>query len=264
MRHQGDQGGLAHIGGFSGHVGAGDDEQALLPAHQGIVGHEGALRHRPLDHRVAALPDFQAPLAVEGGPGVAVFLRAARQSLQRVQGLEPQRQRLQVFHPQRHPVQHLSVQLVFKPRRLLLRAQRAALQLRQLLRYKALGVGQGLPADIARRHQRKIGLGDLDEITEDAVVEHLEVLDACRLALPLLQVAEPLAAVAGCQAGLVQPRVIPLPDGAAVRELGRGIPGDGPLQQVLRLLLRPERLQKGGKARLGQPLQQRPRLMRLL
>ena len=59
LGHQHDQRHLTHIGGFTGHVGAGDDGHPVITgAHVGIIGNEHAVAAHLLHHRMAAVVNF--------------------------------------------------------------------------------------------------------------------------------------------------------------------------------------------------------------
>jgi len=60
----------------------------------------------------------------------------------------------------------------------------------------ALGVDQGLLADVFLRRQGYISMSDLDIVAKDLVVADLERLDSCALAFNVLQVGNPIACVA--------------------------------------------------------------------
>ena len=64
---QGDQGRLPHVGRFTAHVGAGDEQQAAAFGELHVVGDEGlgAVGHFGLDYRVAAVGNAQADLVAE-------------------------------------------------------------------------------------------------------------------------------------------------------------------------------------------------------
>ena len=81
---------------------------------------------------------------------------------------------------------------------------------------EALGVYQGLLADVVGRHQMQVGLGDLQIIAEDLVVAHLEAVDAGGAALLGLQFGDPVLAFPAEANEFVQLRVIALPDDAPI------------------------------------------------
>ena len=68
LGHEHDQGNLAHVGGFSGHVGAGDHGQPVLAVVQiGVVCHEQIVPHHLLHHRMASVFNGNGALLVDSG-----------------------------------------------------------------------------------------------------------------------------------------------------------------------------------------------------
>ena len=63
---QHDERGLTHVGRFAAHVGAGDDEHALLVVQLKVVGHKG-FAQRLAHHRVPTAADGKAGLVAEAG-----------------------------------------------------------------------------------------------------------------------------------------------------------------------------------------------------
>ena len=79
---------LAHVGGFTAHIGAGDDLHALLGAQVRVIGNEAApagLGQPRLHHRVAPGGDVQAGLAHKLRCAPVQRQRAFGQGAQRVQ-----------------------------------------------------------------------------------------------------------------------------------------------------------------------------------
>ena len=109
---------------------------------------------------------------------------------------------------------------------LLVRPGDLFLQLLELRGGEALGVGQGLAADIAVRHQGIIGLRDLDIVAEHPVILDAQVFDAGCFAFPGFQIQEPLFPLDGGAAKLVQFGIVALADDARVQGGQRGLRGD--------------------------------------
>ena len=73
MRHERDQGDLAHVGRLAAHVGPGDEEELARRAHAAVVRNErftAVLLEISLDHGMPPGFDFQAWLFGEVGPAV--------------------------------------------------------------------------------------------------------------------------------------------------------------------------------------------------
>ena len=77
---------------------------------------------------------------------------------------------------------------------------------------EALGVHQGLFADVVGGHQVLVGLGDLQVIAEDLVVAHFQAVDAGAAAFLGLQAGDPVLAFPAEADEFVQLRVIAFPD----------------------------------------------------
>ena len=96
----------------------------------------------------------------------------------------------------------------------------------------ALGVDQGLLADVVGWGQAGVGAGDLDVVAKDLVVADLERLDPGALALDALQVGDPIAGMARGLDDVVQLAGIAGADHAGVLQGGGRFVGDGGFQQV--------------------------------
>ncbi len=71
--HQRNQGRLAHVSGFSGHVGAGNDRNPVFSVVQDrIIGHKGIAAHHPLHDRMAAVFDADYALFIDVGLNVII------------------------------------------------------------------------------------------------------------------------------------------------------------------------------------------------
>ena len=81
---------------------------------------------------------------------------------------------------------------------------------------EALGVHQGLLADVVGGHQVQVGLGDLQVIAEDLVVAHFQAVDAGAAALLGFQAGDPVLAFPAEADEFVQLRVIAFPDDPAI------------------------------------------------
>ena len=115
LRHEHNQGHLAHIGGFARHVGACDDGQAVrAPIHIGVVGDKQRVLQHPLHHRMAALPDVDGAAAVHRRADVAVRHRRRREGGQHVQAGHPPGHVLHLPHPLGGRLPQLAEQLVLQ------------------------------------------------------------------------------------------------------------------------------------------------------
>ena len=115
LRHQHDQRHLTHVGGFTGHVGAGDDgHPVILFTHVRIVGDEHAVPPHLLHHGVAAIVNFDDAGLVHHRAAVVVL---HRHSGQRTQGVQLRHDGGGMLHPRglfRHVEPQVGKQLVFQ------------------------------------------------------------------------------------------------------------------------------------------------------
>ena len=84
MGQQDNQCGLAHIGGFATHVGAGNHQHAPLFVQVQVIGDKGCFQHL-FNHRVATTTDLDARLLREGGWNQTETVGAFCETDQRVQ-----------------------------------------------------------------------------------------------------------------------------------------------------------------------------------
>ena len=84
LRHQGDQGGLADVGGFAGHIGAGKHQHPGLAGKLYIVWHVAAGGQHSLHYRVPAFADADFGAVVYHRAHVVVVDRGLGQSAEHV------------------------------------------------------------------------------------------------------------------------------------------------------------------------------------
>ena len=179
LGHQHNQRHLTHVGGFTGHVGAGDDGHPVISgAHVGVVGDEHAVPPHLLHHRMAAVVDLNDAGLVHHGAAVVVLHRHGGQ---RAQGVQLRHQRGGLLHPgglggDMQP--QIGEQLVFQRRDAVVGGENVVLQILQFLGDVPLAADQRLLADIALRHLILKGVGHLDIVAEHLVVADLQGADA--------------------------------------------------------------------------------------
>ena len=197
LGHEDDQGRLAHVGRFTGHVGAGDDGHPVVAVVQiSIIGDKEHVFQGLLYHRVAALDDLQGAGGVHLRAGVVVADGHLRQGAEHVQPGHGPGGGLDAVHLGGHAaaqlIKILKLQLVDP----VPGGEEGVLQLLQFLGKVALVGNQSLLADIVLRHVFQAGgFGHVDIIAKNLVVAHLQLLDAGALPLPLLQLPHHLGAV---------------------------------------------------------------------
>ena len=179
LGHQGDQGHLAHIGGFSCHIGAGDHQQLmLLVTKQGVIRYKALSQIHRFHHRVAPFGDLDQIAIIHHWFAVAPFGGHGGQCLQHIQGgqgscgpADPAPLGGGLFP---HHLEQTVLQLadpVFSPQNLLFVGF-------QFFSDVALTGGDGLAADIVGRYAGQIGSGHLDVVAKYLVVADLEGADA--------------------------------------------------------------------------------------
>ena len=197
LRHQDDQRHLTHVGGLAGHVGAGDDADAvLLRTHDGVVGDEQGVGAHFLHHRMAAALNFNNAGLVHRGTAVVVFHRHGGKGAKRIQLGDKGRRQLDAGDGRRQPGAQGGEQLVLQRGVAVLGGEDIVLQILQLLSDVALAVDQRLLADIVVGHLIPEGVGYLDIIAEYLVIADLQGADAGLFLLLRLHLGqEALAAV---------------------------------------------------------------------
>ncbi len=194
--HERDERDLTHIGGFTRHIGARNDGDAVfLFAHVGVVRHkEGILQHA-LDDRVPSVVDLDRAGIVHHRAAVVVFDRDDGKRREGIKLRDRGGGLLDALGIGADLVAQGGEQLVFERVVALARGQDLLLQVLELLRDVALAVDERLLADVGLGHLILEGVGDLDVVAEDLVVADLQRADAGALLFLRLDGGEqPLAA----------------------------------------------------------------------
>ncbi|CPK13785.1 Uncharacterised protein [Bordetella pertussis] len=181
-RQQGDQGHLAHIGRFTAHVGAGDQQHAAGLVQATAVGREAF--DGALDHGMAACLDVDLGAVDQFGGDPVVTPGMFGQRGQRVQFGQGARALGQGPHILRQRVEQLLVQPFFAGQRTVLRRQDAVFPGLEFRRDVALGVLEGLAAPVVLGHLVGLALGDFDVEAVHAVELDAQVADAGAFAFP--------------------------------------------------------------------------------
>ena len=219
LRHQADQGHLAHVGGLTGHVGPGDDrDRVLLTVERRVVGDKVTGEHL-LDDRMAAVLDADDALTVDLGAHIAVSLRRQGQGAQNVQHRQRSRGFLDAHDLPADRVADLAEAVVFQRIELVVGVEDHILEGSQLLGRVALRADQRLLSLIVVRHHVLEGIGDFKIIAEYFVVLDPQVLDAGTLLVLRLQIHQPLPALGLGFAELVNIGVEPRADDPAFLDL---------------------------------------------
>ena len=179
LRHERDERDLAHIGRFTGHVGAGDDGGAILAlAHVGVVRDKERVFEHALDDRVAAVVNFDNAAVVHAGAAVVVVHRNGRERAERIKlGNEPRRA-LDAHALGGHLVAQGGEEFKFERLVAVARGQDLLLEILELFGDVALAVHERLLADVRLGHELLEGVRNLDIVAKDLVIADLERADA--------------------------------------------------------------------------------------
>ena len=223
---------MPHVGGFAGHVGAGDDQHPVAALVQGgVVGHKQAAFQHLLNDRVAALGDVQHVAAVHHGFGVVVADGRLGKAGQHVQLGHAGGGFLDAQDLGRDGREQVGKQLVLQNQQPLVGAEDLVFQLFQFRGDVPLAGGQGLLAGKGIRHAVGVRAADLDVVAEHLVEADLQLGDAGLLPQAGLHLGEEALAAVHDVPQLVHLGVVAGADGAAVLEVCRRVVHDGAAHQ---------------------------------
>ena len=184
LGHQHDQRHLAHISGFTGHIGTGDDGNlVVLCAQLGVVGDKQSVLEHLFHHRVAAIGDGY--LTAQGDLWAAVAPLNG-DGCQRAQHIRGGYGGSRCLHPgglHGKMLPELGENLVFQSGEPLFGGEHLLFQLFQFRCDVALAVGQSLLADVVHGYLVDKGLGNFNVVTENTVVADFQRADAGLLPL---------------------------------------------------------------------------------
>jgi len=150
------------------------------------------------------------PVAIENlWPAVVVLGRGAREGDERVQRRERLGEPLDAFDLVCDLSADLAEQFVLAFIRAFFRADDLILALFEFRRDEPLGVLEGLATLVVLGHRLEVRVRHLDVVAVNRVVADLQRVDSGPLAFALLEVVDPLFAVAGGPAQVVQIVVVP-------------------------------------------------------
>ena len=235
LRHQDDQGDLTHIGGFTRHIGAGDNtDTVVFVVKQSVIGDKVAALHLFHD-RVSAgcYPDGSG--LIEGWPHVVVSLRHEGQGGKGIEMSQGFCRFLEIRDAGGAGFPDTAEGVVFQGVQLVLCVEDAVLQLLELLGRVPLGAHQRLFADIVLRDQVFEGIGDLKIIAENFVVLDAQVFDPGAFPVLGLQIHQPLPAVIAGISQVVDILIKAGTDHPALTDRDRGLIDQGVLQKFQKL-----------------------------
>ena len=160
------------------------------------------IRHKPLvdklllQHRMAAVANLHHAFVGDLRTAIIVQARGLGEGREHIELRQRRGGLLDFRQLAEHLLAHALEEFVFELHAAFLRAKDFALHLLQLRRDETFAVGNGLLADVMRRHFVEIGLGDLDVVTEDGIEAHLERRDAGARDFVRLQFGNPILAAA--------------------------------------------------------------------
>ena len=221
LRHQGDEGILTHIGGFTRHVGAGDDKAAVGGAVEGgIVWHKHTALEHLLHNGVTSLGDGQHIAVVHHGAAVVVFRSDLRQRSQYIQLGNGVGGALDAVQLGTDALQQFVKQAAFQRDEPLMCAKDLAFQLLQLLCDVPLAGGEGLLADVSLRHKVFVGVAYLNKVAEHMVIAYFQLGDAGLLPQTGFQLCQNALGVIADGAQLVHLGMVTLGDNTTILEGG--------------------------------------------
>ena len=219
--HQRNEGILTHIGGFTRHVGAGDDEAAVGGAVEGgIVWHKHTALEHLLHNGVTSLGDGQHIAVVHHGAAVVVFRSDLRQRSQYIQLGNGIGGALDTIQLCTDAFQQFVKQAAFQRDEPLVCAKDLAFQLLQLLCDVTLAGGKGLLADVGLRHKVLVGVAHLDEVAKHMVIADFQLWNAGLLPQAGFQLRQHALGVIADGAQLVHLSMVTLGDNTAILEGG--------------------------------------------
>jgi len=237
-----DQGDLAHIGRFTGHVGAREDhESTRVQVHLKIVGHESAGFQHLLDDRVTAIPDLQCAGVVERRAAVIFTVGQFGEAGSHVEPGQGARRLLQGGQSIEHLAPDIAEHFVLQRQQFLFCPEDCVLHVLELIGDIPLAIGQCLLADKMRRNLSQIGPCHVKIKSEDLVVADLETADAALLAFAGLQSHDPVLAVPGGGPELIDLFMKAIPDQVPVFDRQRRIWMNRANEQISQVFLRRDR-----------------------
>ena len=216
LGHEGEEGDLADVGGFSGHVRAGEDDEAVLGGfEEDVVGDEFFFGEVLVEDRVAAVFDGEGERVIEDGAAVVEEACGFGETAEDIDGGEGVGGVLDGGHAGEDAGAEGLEFFVFEAFGALVGAEDAILHLFEFRGDVALAVGGGLFAGVVVGDFCQIGFGDFDEVAEDCVVFDFETGDAGAFDFAGLEVGDPLFAVGAGAAEDIEFRVPAVAEHAA-------------------------------------------------
>ncbi len=247
LRHQDKEGDLPDISGFTRHIGAGDQRDlgvvgvGAVAVEVAVIRDKGVgageteafLAHHLFDDGMAALLDFKGVGIVELGLAVAPFAGEATPAGKDVDFREGSRGFAEGVGLCEDCLDEFKEEGFFACEGFFIGLQDFAFAFLEDLGGETLGVLHGLPAGVVLRDALEVAFGDFDVVTESAGITDAEIFDPGAFLFLLLEFSEPLLAVAGEAAAMVELVVVAVADRAAFVDFGREFFGEGAFELLV-------------------------------
>ena len=228
LRHDGDMRVLAEEGRFAGHVRSGDKPEIAGIAKPAVIRNEAlaGAEHR-FDHRMAPAFDVEAAVVADVGAAMALPCGKRRRGHGDVERRQRPCRRRQLFGLRKRGLAKPVENLELPCQRAVGRGRQVAFQIGQLGGGETHRLRRRLAVDETVVLHQLFGMrvADIDMVAEDIVVLHLQRRDAGRLDILLLQRGDQSPAFIAERAQLVERRVEPGPNEAAVARQKRQLVG---------------------------------------
>ena len=170
---------MAHIRGFTRHIGAGNQHKPIIGAIQvRVVGHEVGISDELLHHGVPSVLDIHHVAVVHLGADVMIVSSHLGQAHVHVDLRKSGGRGTDPLGAHGDLITDGHEQLVLQSVHLIRRAQNRGLRPLQFVGYVSFGICQSLFADVMLGHQALEGLGDLDIVAEHPIVADPQIADA--------------------------------------------------------------------------------------
>ena len=213
----------------------------LLPSGSGelaVIGDEGMgageperlPAHHLLDHGVAPLIDHELVGSVDFGAAIVPLSGEGRPTGKDIDFGQCFGGLAQFIGPIEDGGDQVFKECLLAAKGVALRFEYFAFPIPEHIGGEALGIFHGLPPGVVFRHIREVAFRHFNEVTESAVVTDAEVFDAGAFLLRELKLREPLLAVTGEAAKMVELRIKAVANRPAVFDLSGGFVGQSVFQ----------------------------------
>ena len=225
--HQYDQGCLAHICGFSGHVWSCDNgDPFFVVVKIRIVWNEHIIFDHLLHNRMTAVSDINEACLIDLWPDEIIPLGNQCKRSENIQCSHCFCSALDTDNFRSNLITDTGKQFKFQRIKLILSSKDQIFQIFQFLSDITLCIGKGLFADIILRHKIFESIGNFQRITKYTIVLDLQAFDTGTFPLSCLQLRKPFLSICPGTAEFIYIFIISFPDNATVFLGKRRIIGD--------------------------------------